>query len=83
MSPSVEPGPASLAALRDAVLKGHEPPPLEAVARLASYRWFVVGTACIAAFMGQVDASMTQMLLPRLEQDFAAPLSTVSWVAVA
>jgi EmrB/QacA subfamily drug resistance transporter len=26
---------------------------------------------------------MTQMLLPRLEQDFAAPLSTVSWVAVA
>src|SRR5258708_36985481 len=32
--------------------------------------------------MGQIDASMTQMLLPRLEHDFAAPLSTVSWVAV-
>jgi EmrB/QacA subfamily drug resistance transporter len=76
------PGPASIAALRDAVLKGREPPPLRAVARLASYRWFVVGTVCIGAFMGQVDASMTQMLLPRLEQDFAAPLGTVSWVAV-
>jgi EmrB/QacA subfamily drug resistance transporter len=77
------PGPGSLAALRDAVLVGREPPPLKAVARLASYRWFVVGTVCIGAFMGQVDASMTQMLLPRLERDFAAPLSTVSWVAVA
>ena len=77
------PGPASFAALRDAVLKGREPPPLRAVARLASYRWFVVGTVCIGAFMGQVDASLAQMLLPRLELDFAAPLSTVSWVAVA
>jgi EmrB/QacA subfamily drug resistance transporter len=33
--------------------------------------------------MGQVDASMTQMLLPRLEADFQARLSSVSWVAVA
>mgnify|MGYP001202713558 CR=1 FL=1 len=77
------PGPVSFAALRDAVLAGREPAPLESVARLASYRWFVVATVCIGAFMGQVDASMTQMLLPRLEKDFAAPLSTVSWVAVA
>ena len=76
-----EPGPASLAALRDAVLRGHEPPPLEAVARLPSYRWAVVGTVCIGAFMGQVDASMTQMLLPRLERDFNASLNAVSWVA--
>ena len=50
---------------------------------MRSYRWFVVGTVCIGAFMGQVDASLTQMLLPRLERDFHAPLSTVSWVAVA
>ena len=78
-----EPGPASFAALRGAVLAGHEPPPLQSVARLASYRWIVVGTVCVGAFMGQVDASLTQMLLPRLERDFHAPLSTVSWVAVA
>jgi EmrB/QacA subfamily drug resistance transporter len=77
------PRPASLAAVRDAVLHGREPPPLQAVARLASYRWFVVGTVCVGAVMGQIDASMTQMLLPRLEADFSAPLSTVSWVAVA
>ena len=80
--PSAEPGPASFAALRGAVLQGHEPPPLQAVARLAWYPWVVVGTVCVGAFMGQVDASLTQMLLPRLERDFHAPLSTVSWVAV-
>ena len=77
------PGPASLAALRNALFKGHEPPPLAGIARLGSYRWFVVGTVCIGSFMSQVDASMTQMLLPRLERDFDASLATVSWVAVA
>ncbi|MBV8193709.1 MAG: MFS transporter [Alphaproteobacteria bacterium] len=72
-----------MAALRDAVLYGHEPAPLPWITRRASYRWYVVGTVCIGAFMGQVDASMTQMLLPRLEADFHARISTVSWVAVA
>jgi EmrB/QacA subfamily drug resistance transporter len=33
--------------------------------------------------MGQVDSSVAQLLLPRLEQEFGARLSTVSWVAVA
>jgi EmrB/QacA subfamily drug resistance transporter len=77
-----QPGPVSFAALRDAVLKGHEPPPVQFFARRASYPWFVVGVVCIGAFMGQVDASMTQMLLPRLEHEFNAQLSTVSWIAV-
>ena len=77
------PGPFSLGSLRDALLKGQEPPPLESVARLRSYRWFVVGTVCIGAVMGQVDASMTQVLLPRLEVEFGARLSSVSWIAVA
>ena len=77
------PGPASIAALRAAVRHGREPPPAQAVARLKSYRWFVVGTVCVGAFMGQVDSSIAQMLLPRLELDFGARLSTVSWVAVA
>ena len=77
------PGPLSIAALRVALISGREPPPLPAVARLPSYRWLVVGTVCIGAFMGQVDASMTQMLLPRLEADFGVSLNVVSWVAVA
>src|SRR2546430_3130340 len=77
------PGAGSLAALREAVRRGGETPPAQVVARLKSYRWFVVGSVCVGAFMGQVDSSITQMLLPHLELDFGARLSTVSWVAVA
>jgi EmrB/QacA subfamily drug resistance transporter len=76
-------GPASFAALRDAVCCGRAPPPAQVVARLQSYRWFVVGTVCVGAFMSWLDSSITQMLLPRLELEFGARLSTVSWVAVA
>jgi EmrB/QacA subfamily drug resistance transporter len=80
---TLAPGPGSITALRDAILKGREPPPTRAVASRASYPWLVVGTVCIGAFMGQVDSSITQLLLPRLEFEFNARLSTVSWVAVA
>src|SRR5215467_8054875 len=77
------PSPASIAALRAAVRHGREPPPAHVVACLQSYGWFVVGTICVAAVMAWVDSSITQMLLPRLEQEFGAKLSIVSWVAVA
>jgi len=76
-------GPVSVAALRDVVRHGREPPPAQAIARLRSYRWFVIGTVCIGAFMGQLDSSIAQLLLPQLELEFHARLSTVSWVAVA
>ena len=75
--------PLSIGALRAAALHGREPPPVQAIARLPSYRWLVVGTVCIGSCMGQIDASMTQLLLPRLELEFAARLSDVSWVAVS
>jgi EmrB/QacA subfamily drug resistance transporter len=77
------PGPASVSALRNAIFKGSEPPPARIIAGRASYRWIVIGTVCVGAFMGQVDSSITQLLLPRLESEFNARLSTVSWVAVA
>lgn len=73
----------SIAAVRDALLHGREPPPAEAVARLQSYKWLVVGVVSIGAFMGQVDASIAQLLLPSLERTFGSSLSAVSWVAVA
>lgn len=82
-SSEADPGPLSIRTLRAALVHGREPPPARAVERLASYRWFVVGTVCIGSCMGQIDASMTQMLLPRLELEFAARLSSVSWVAVS
>src|SRR3954453_22257782 len=71
-------GPASIAALRDAVQKGREPRAADSVARLPSYWLFVIGTVCIGAFMGQVDSSIAQLLLPKLELEFNARLSTVS-----
>lgn len=43
----------------------------------------VVGTVCVGAFMGQLDASIAQLVLPQLEREFAASVSLVSWVAVA
>lgn len=77
------PGPFSLAGLRDALLAGREPPALRVLSVRPSYRWMVVGSVCIGSFMGQVDASITQLLLPRLEEAFDAKLSAVSLVAVA
>src|SRR5262249_20618310 len=76
-------GPASLAALRDAVCRGREPPPAQVVARLQSYRWFIVGTVCVGSAMSWVDSSIPRMWLPGLEWGLGAELSTVSWVAVA
>ena len=60
-----------------------EPAPLSSLARLTSYPWLVVSVACLAAFAGQVDASIVQLGLPTLEREFDASLDKVSWVAVA
>ena len=53
--------------LRDMVVRGREPPPALSLVQLPYYPWLVVGTTCIAAFVGQVDASIVQLALPRLE----------------
>jgi EmrB/QacA subfamily drug resistance transporter len=60
-----------------------QPPPARLVAKWPYYRWLVVGTVCIGAFMGQLDASIAQLVLPALEHDFNQQLSAISWVAVA
>jgi EmrB/QacA subfamily drug resistance transporter len=73
----------SLTVLKDAVLRGREPEPAAVFAQMSSYRWLVIGVVSIGAFMGQVDASISQLLLPTLEQAFGATLASVSWVAVA
>ena len=67
--------------LWDELLK--ERPPARVIARRPYYRWLVVGTVCIGAFMGQLDASIAQLVLPVLERDFNQRLSAISWVAVA
>jgi EmrB/QacA subfamily drug resistance transporter len=59
-------------------------PPRPAVVR-ASPRahWYVVGTVCIGAFMGQLDASIVTLALPRLGSDLHAGVGAVEWVALA
>jgi MFS family permease len=68
--------------LSDAVLGLREPPPAGFLTRRPSYPWLVVGTTCIAAFIGQVDASIVQLALPALERAFDAKLHVVAWAAV-
>ncbi|MBS7701457.1 DHA2 family efflux MFS transporter permease subunit [Chelatococcus sp. YT9] len=44
--------------------------------------WIVVAVVCVGSFMGQLDASITQLVLPALERTFSASIAEVSWVAV-
>ncbi len=57
--------------------------PLPSIARSPAYRWWVVSTVCIGAFMGQLDASIAQLVLPTLQRSFHASLTAVSWVALS
>jgi EmrB/QacA subfamily drug resistance transporter len=45
--------------------------------------WYVVGTVCIGAFMGQLDASIVTLALPRLGRDLHASVGAVEWVALS
>jgi EmrB/QacA subfamily drug resistance transporter len=42
----------------------------------------VVGTVCIGAFMGQLDASIVTLALPRLSRELHASVGAVEWVAL-
>jgi EmrB/QacA subfamily drug resistance transporter len=60
-----------------------EAPPLQRLAAWPAYRWLVVGTVCVGAFLGQLDASIAGLGLPTLEEVFGAPVASVEWVAIA
>jgi EmrB/QacA subfamily drug resistance transporter len=53
------------------------------LARSPGYRWLVVGTVCVGAFLGQLDASIAGLVLPTLERVFNAPVALVEWVAIS
>ncbi len=53
------------------------------MAPLPAFPWRITGLTCIGAFIGQVDASIVQLALPRLARVFLTPLDTVSWVSLA
>src|ERR1700743_424732 len=50
--------------------------------RDTSMIWIIVATVCVGSFMGQLDASITQLVLPALERTFSVSVGAVSWVAV-
>jgi EmrB/QacA subfamily drug resistance transporter len=75
--------PAPAFRVSDLIRRGAEPPPAGSLAHLRYYPWLVVGVSCIAAFMGQVDASIVQLTLPTLGSVFDSTLESVSWVALA
>jgi MFS family permease len=46
-------------------------------------RWYVVATVCVGAFMGQLDASIVTLALPRIGGDLHAGTGAVRWVALS
>ena len=64
-------------------MSSYEPAPLQSVTHRSWYPWLVVGVTCIGGFIGQLDASIVQLALPRLEREFGANLDAVGWVAIA
>jgi EmrB/QacA subfamily drug resistance transporter len=60
-----------------------ERPPLRRLAAVPQYRWLVIGTVCVGAFLGQLDASIAGLVLPTLEEVFHAPVANVEWVAIS
>lgn len=64
-------------------MKSPEPPPLRSLERLAIHPWLIVGVTCAGAFIGQLDASIVQLALPRLADGFDVRVDAVRWVAIA
>ena len=64
-------------------MSSFEPAPLRSLERLTIHPWLVVGVTCAGAFIGQLDASMVQLALPRLADGFEVKVAEVRWVAIA
>ena len=60
-----------------------EPARPDVVRKSPKAPWLVVGTVCIGAFMGQLDASIVTLAFPTLRRSFGADLASVQWVGQA
>ncbi|WP_078891644.1 MFS transporter [Streptomyces sp. NRRL S-350] len=45
--------------------------------------WLAVGTVCLGAFLGQLDASVIALVFPAIGRHFGAGFAAVEWVALA
>lgn len=73
--------PPGIAAYR--LLNLLEPPRPPRVATSARASTLVIATVCIGAFMGQLDASIVSVALPRLATGLHAGLGAVEWVSLS
>ncbi len=73
--------PTSLPPLLQRLLR--EPRRPYAVRTSPRAHWYVVGTVCIGAFMGQLDASIVTLALPHIGTDLHASTGAVRWVALS
>ena len=48
-----------------------------------SYRWFVLATVMIATFMAVLDATITNVALPKLMASFGVSVDSVEWIVTA
>jgi MFS family permease len=45
--------------------------------------WYVVATVCIGAFMAALDASIMNVALPSLQQQFHSQMNEIEWVSLS
>jgi len=82
---------AELLGVRDADSSGHplarllltEPARPDRIRSLPRASWLAVATVCVGAFMGQLDASIVTVALPRLRTDLGISLGAAEWVSLA
>lgn len=60
-----------------------EPARPASVAARPNAHWYVVGTVCIGAFMGQLDASIVTVAFPTMQRQFHSTIGAVEWVSLA
>lgn len=60
-----------------------EPKRPEAIKKLPYAHWLVVGTVCVGAFMGQLDASIVTQAFPIMQRYFHSTVVAVQWVGLA
>lgn len=60
-----------------------EPRPASFVARQPYYPWLIVTVACSGTFIAQLDASIVQLALPALKDEFGVSVDQVRWVVIA
>jgi EmrB/QacA subfamily drug resistance transporter len=65
-----------------AVLTSERPRPA-AVRNWANGWWLAIGTVCLGAFMGQLDASIVTLTYPALRTEFHTTFAAVEWVSLS